>query len=173
VEELMRIGLLADTHDRVPAIAELVRQMQEGGVGMVLHAGDYCSPFSMRPLEEAHVSFAGVFGRNDGDTEGLVSRAQSAFGAELFESPHSFDVGGARILLVHDIGDVNKHSVLGHDIVVHGSTHQQEMKTRGETLIINPGEGCGWLYGTPSAAILDLNSRRVEFLTLAGAEWRF
>ena len=72
----MRIGLMADTHDRVPAIAELVQQMQAAGVGMVLHAGDYCSPFSLEPFEEAHMSLAGVFGKNDGDTQGLrVARA--------------------------------------------------------------------------------------------------
>ena len=169
----MRVGLIADTHDRIPAVAELVRQLQEAGVGMVLHAGDYCSPFAFRPFEDAHITMAGVFGRNDGDREGLVSRAQSAFGAELFESPHSFEIGSRRILLVHDIGDVNQRSVQGHEIVIHGSTHQQEMKTRGETLIVNPGEGCGWLYGTPSAAILDLNSREVEFLTLASSEWKY
>jgi uncharacterized protein len=169
----MRIGLIADTHDRLPAIAELVRQMQDSGVGMVLHAGDYCSPFALKAFEDAHVSLAGVFGRNDGDREGLLSRAQSAFGVELFESPHSFEIGDRRILLVHDIGDVNERSVHAHEIVIHGSTHQQEMKTRGESLIVNPGEGCGWLYGTPSAAIVDLDSRHVEFLTLASSEWKY
>src|SRR5512146_218786 len=168
----MRVGLIADTHDRLPAITELLQQMQAAGVGMVLHAGDYCSPFSLKPFEDAHVSLAGVFGRNDGDRQGLQTRAQSAFGAELFESPHSFEINDTRIMLVHDIGDVQKRSVASHDIVVHGSTHQQEMKTRGDTLIVNPGEACGWLYGTPSAAILDLDTKQVEFLSLTGPEWR-
>jgi putative phosphoesterase len=169
----MLVGLIADTHDRLPAIAELVRQMQAAGAGMILHAGDYCSPFALRAFEEAHLSLAGVFGRNDGDRQGLVTRAQSGFGTELFESPHSFEIGGRRILLVHDIGDVNKRSVSSHEIVIHGSTHQQEMKTRGDTLIVNPGEGCGWLYGTPSAALLELDSREVQFLTLSAAEWKY
>ena len=57
--------------------------------------------------------------------------------------------------------------------MIHGQTHQQEMKTRGETLIVNPGEACGWLYGTPSAAILDLDSREVEFISLQGSEWKY
>jgi uncharacterized protein len=169
----MLIGLIADTHDRLPAIAELVRQMQEAGVGMVLHAGDYCSPFALRAFEEAQLSLAGVFGRNDGDPQGLVTRAQSAIGTELFESPHSFELGGRRLLLVHDIGDVNKRSIASHEIVIHGSTHQQEMKTRGDTLIVNPGEGCGWLYGTPSAALIELDSREVQFLTLSSSEWKY
>jgi hypothetical protein len=68
---------------------------------------------------------------------------------------------------------VNKRSVSSHEIVIHGSTHQQEMKTRGDTLIVNPGEGCGWLYGTPSAALLELDSREVQFLTLSAAEWKY
>ena len=45
----MRVGVMADSHDRVPAIAALLRRMAEGGVGLVLHAGDYCSPFSLAP----------------------------------------------------------------------------------------------------------------------------
>ena len=31
----MRVGLMADTHDRVPVIAEFVRLMQEAGVAML------------------------------------------------------------------------------------------------------------------------------------------
>ena len=74
---------------------------------------------------------------------------------------------------MHDIGDVQPRSrSTAHSIVVHGCTHQQEMKTRGDTLIVNPGEACGWLYGTPSAAILDLDTKQVEFLTSA-LEWKF
>jgi putative phosphoesterase len=162
---------MADSHDRLPAIAELVRQMQAGGVSMLIHAGDYCAPFALRPIEAASMSLAGVFGKNDGDTQGLLAKASAGFGAELFESPHSFEVGGQRILVVHDIGEVQPRSIEGHSIVVHGCTHQQEMKTRGDTLIVNPGESCGWLYGTPRAAILDLDTKTVEFLTLDPAHW--
>ena len=167
----MRVGLIADSHDRVPAVAALLQQMVQGGVHTVLHAGDYCAPFVLKPFEELHISLAGVYGKNDGDPQGLQSRAQSAFGAELFESPHSFEIGGQRLLLVHDIADVAQRSIEGHSIVVHGATHQQEMKTRGDTLIVNPGEACGWLYGAPSAAILDLQTKHVEFLTLPAADW--
>jgi len=167
----MRIGLLADAHDRVPAIAALVAQMAERGVGMIMHAGDYCSPFSLAPLEDAHMSLAGVFGRNDGDKQGLIARAASGFGVELYESPHSFEVGGKRILLVHDIGEVQQRSLEAHEVVVHGCMHQVEMKTRGNTLLVNPGEACGWVYGTPTAGILDLGTLEVEFLSLDAREW--
>ncbi len=167
----MRVGLMADSHDRIPAMAEFVRLMQEAGVSMLIHAGDYCAPFALRPIEEANMSLAGVFGRNDGDTQGLLAKATAGFGAEIFEGPHSFELEGNRILLVHDIADVQPRSIDAHGIVVHGFTHQQEMKTRGDTLIVNPGEACGWLFGTPKAAILDLDSKKVEFISLDPAHW--
>ena len=57
------------------------------------------------------MSLSGVFGRNDGDTQGLLAKATAGFGAELFEGPHSFELGGQRILVVHDIGDVQWRSI--------------------------------------------------------------
>ncbi|HUO52225.1 MAG TPA: YfcE family phosphodiesterase [Gemmatimonadaceae bacterium] len=167
----MRVGVLADTHDRVPAVAEFCRRFREAGAGLVLHAGDYCAPFALRPVIEAGLTLAGVFGRIDGDHEALRMEAARGIGIELFESPHSVEVAGARILLVHDIGDVSERSVAEHGIVIHGFTHEQRMKSVGDSLILNPGEACGWLYGTPSAAILDLDTRKVEFLTLPAKEW--
>jgi putative phosphoesterase len=167
----MRIGLMSDSHDRVPAVAALLARLAGAGVGMVLHGGDFCAPFVLKPFEDAHISLAGVYGKNDGDHEGLLIRAQSAFGAELFDSPHSFEIGGQRLLLVHDIGDVQQRSIEGHSIVVHGGTHKQQMKSRGDTLIVNPGETCGWLFGAPSAAILDLETKSVEFISLDPNEW--
>ncbi len=169
----MRIGLIGDTHDRVPAIAELARRMVEGGVSLVLHAGDFCSPFSLAPFSEAQVSLIGVFGRNDGDHEGLRGYAGKLVGVELFESPHSLELGRDRILIVHDLGEVARRSVEQHTLVVHGCSHRQEAKTRGDTLLVNPGEGCGWLYGAPTAAILDLDSKHVEALRLGEPEWKF
>ena len=162
----MLVGLMSDTHDRLPAIDELLRQILARGAGLVLHAGDFCAPFALKPFVDQSVPLAGVFGRNDGDHEGLRAYASRGFGIELFESPHSLEVGGQRILLVHDVGDVSTPSIEGHSIVVHGFTHREEMKTRGDTLLVNPGEACGWLNGEPSAAVLDLDTRQVQFFKL-------
>jgi uncharacterized protein len=169
----MRVGLMADTHDRVPAIAELLRRMTESGVGLVLHAGDFCAPFSLGPFRTANVPLAGIFGRNDGDREGLGAFARRGMGIELYESPHSVEVGGKRILLVHELAEVREQSIEAHDFVIHGYTHAAEVRTAGTAVVVNPGEACGWLRGTPTAAILDLDSKQVEALALTGPEWRF
>jgi putative phosphoesterase len=169
----MLIGLMSDSHDRVPAIRELLERMIEHGAGMVLHAGDYCSPFSLAPFLELNVPFAGVFGRNDGDREGLKAYAAKGVGIELHESPHSFEVGGRRILLVHDLGEVHERSLESHEIIITGFTHRQEMRELDNgALIVNPGEACGWLYGTPTAAILELDTKQLEFISLTEAAWK-
>lgn len=169
----MKIGLLSDSHDRIPAVRALVQRMLEEGVAVIIHAGDYCSPFTLRALSDLQVPLLGVFGRNDGDPEGLRGAAQANIGAELYESPHSFELGGQQILVVHDINDVHERSLTGHQVVVHGFTHVAELKMRGETLIVNPGEACGWGFGEPTGAILDLSTKAVEFIKLTGPEWKF
>ena len=163
---VVRIGVLADTHDRVPAIANLLEKLSAKGVSIVMHAGDYCSPFSLAPYHESGMALLGVFGRNDGDRESLSAYAARGMGTEIYESPHSFEVGGKRILLVHDLAEVSSRSIESHDYVIHGSSHLQVQKTVGKTLIINPGEACGWIHGKCTAAILDLDTGEVESLTL-------
>lgn len=162
----MRVGVLADSHDRLPVIAEFARRFRAAGVELVLHAGDYCAPWSLRPFHEENLPLAGVFGKTDGDREGLLAEAARGVGTELYEAPHSMELGGRRLLLVHDLGDAGDRSVASHDIVIHGYTHERRLESTGDSLILNPGEACGWLFGVPTAAILDMDTKTVEFITL-------
>ena len=163
----MRIGLLSDTHDRVPAVDALLARMLGLGASFVLHAGDYCAPFSLAPLRAAGVPMLGVFGRNDGDRDGLRAAAEALpAGGEIVGAPHSLEVGGRSILLVHDLGDALARSVEAHAVVVHGCSHRPEVRQRGSALVVNPGEACGWLTGVCSGAVLDLDTLTVERIVL-------
>jgi putative phosphoesterase len=169
----MRVGLIGDSHDRLPAIREFGRRFAEAGAGLVLHTGDYCSPFALAALTELNPAMAGVFGRNDGDREGLRAEAARAMGVELYESPHSVELEGKRVLLIHDIGEVHERSLEAHDIVIHGCTHEYSVTNLERTLVINPGEACGWLHGTPTAMLLDLATNEWEVIRLNGPEWQY
>lgn len=162
----MKIGVMSDTHDRVPAIADFLDRFAAKGATMVMHAGDFCSPFSLAPFHQRGIALLGVFGRNDGDRETLSAYAARGMGTEIYESPHSFEVAGKRILLVHDLGEVNARSIDSHDVVIHGCSHLQGQKKVGSTLLINPGEACGWIHGKCTAAILDTETTEVENITL-------
>jgi predicted phosphodiesterase len=112
------------------------------------------------------MALLGIFGRNDGDRETLSAYAARGMGTEIYESPHSFDVGGKRVLLVHDIAEVTTRSIESHDFVIHGSSHLQSERKAGNTLVINPGEACGWIHGKCTAAILDTDTGEIEHITL-------
>lgn len=169
----MRIGLLADTHDRVPAVDELLRRFAAAEVTLVLHTGDYCSPFSLAPFRDFGMPLLGVFGQNDGDRGALATTAAALpAGGELYEAPHALQAAGSSILLVHDLGDANARATAAHQVIVHGCSHRAEMQERGGALLVNPGEACGWVHGTPGGAVLDLRARRVQFITLTEPEWR-
>jgi hypothetical protein len=157
---------MADTHDRVPAVTNLLEKFAAKGVSMVMHAGDYCSPFCLAPFHQSGMALLGVFGRNDGDPETISAYAARGMGTEIYESPHSFDVGGKRILLVHDLAEITGRSIESHDYVIHGSSHLQSQKMVGTTLVVNPGEACGWLHGKCTAAILDTDTGEVEDIVL-------
>ena len=76
----MRLGLISDTHDRVPAVADLLQKFADKGVSMVMHAGDYCAPFCLAPFHQRGMALLGVFGRNDGDRETLSAYAARGMG---------------------------------------------------------------------------------------------
>jgi uncharacterized protein len=167
----MKVGLMANSHDRLPAIDAFVATLASRGISLVLHAGDFVAPWSLGPFRERGMALLGVFGHNDGDPSGLMAFAQQGVGMELYESPHVFDVAGRKLLLVHDLQDLPDRAWDEYEIIVHGTIHTSEVRTEGKVTVICPGEACGWLTGTPTCAILDLETREVEFVTLTGPEW--
>jgi predicted phosphodiesterase len=58
----MRIGIISDTHDDVPMIKEVIRRLNGLEVSLLLHAGDYVSPFTAKPYSELKAKMIGVSG---------------------------------------------------------------------------------------------------------------
>jgi len=53
-----------------------------------------------------------------------------------------------------------------YDLVIYGHTHTPDIRTVNNTLIINPGEASGWLYGKPTVAVADLSAMTAEIIRL-------
>ena len=166
----MLIGLMADTHDRLPLVEEAVKALNERGVELVLHAGDFIAPFVIPRLARLEAKVIGVFGNNDGDKMLLLKRASETGGkVELRGLFAEIQAGGLRIALLHGHEGELLRSLIAcgaYDVVVHGHTHQAGERREGRTLVVNPGEVCGYLYGRPSVAVLDTEKMSVEFVYL-------
>lgn len=157
----MVIGLLSDTHDRLPAIAAALEVFRARGIETLIHAGDLVAPFAARLLRawsgELHV----IYGNNDGERAGL-----RAVLPQIQDGPLFVERGGRRILVHHFLDWCDPADVARADIVVTGHTHEAGAQRRDGKLFVNPGECCGWVTGRCSAAALNLETQEVEWIEL-------
>jgi putative phosphoesterase len=159
------VGIIADTHDNRPAIRKAVDVFNHRGVGLVVHAGDMISPFTILDFKQLHCPMEIVFGNNDGERVGLAAAFRE--NAKLLPGPREFTFGGRRFLLMHEDGCVAAAAQSDAvDIIVYGHTHDIDVR-QGPPLVINPGEAGGWLRGRSTVAIVDLTSLEVDIIDLA------
>ncbi|RTZ93988.1 MAG: hypothetical protein DSY91_01060 [Deltaproteobacteria bacterium] len=162
----MKIGIMSDTHDNLPYIERAVEVLNEADVNLVLHLGDYCAPFALRPLEGLKSDWIGVFGNNDGEIQGLTK----ASGGRIKSGNLSLEIEGKRIFLDHVNPMKDALSDSGHfDLICYGHTHALEVYEKNGCLCVNPGEVCGYLTNRRTVVCLDLsdlNPRHVEVIDL-------
>ena len=156
----MIIGIMSDTHDRVPYIKKAVTRLKEERVKLVLHAGDYVSAFTAKPYAELDAPLIGVFGNNCAETE-LLKQVYAEVGCDLRGYFTDVEADRLRIALMHGHRkqDVDKAFGGGYDVIVRGHTHKSSISEEKGALVINPGEVCGYLTGTNSIAFLDTGKR--------------
>ncbi len=160
----MRVGVLADTHDNLLMIDRATAALRARGVEMILHAGDFVSPFALKLLLQAGIPLIGVFGNNDGEKDGL-----SKLTSEIFEAPHRFELAGKSVVLAHEREALAEAIEAGDDLAVCGHSHRPEISA-GRPLTVNPGETSGWLTGRPTGAIVDLKDMSAEIVEFGRQE---
>jgi len=164
-----RVGILSDTHDNKWALQAILGRFREEGVEMVVHAGDYVAPFNAKHFSVLTCPFVGVFGNNDGERVGLT-KAFAKVGS-IHVGPHPVSIGNRRLLVMHEPAALDALARSGeYDALIYGHTHALDLRAvpraqgDGTTLIINPGEGCGWLHDRATAVLLDLDSMTYDLI---------
>jgi hypothetical protein len=163
------IGVIADTHDNLPMVEKAVKKLNDAKVTLVLHAGDYVSPFVIPKFKALNARLIGVFGNNDGDREFLKRRFSERKNCEIHGSFAEANADGWKIALLHG-DDLELLEALinsgGFDAVVHGHSHVVGASKKGRTLVVNPGEVCGYLSGKCTMALLDTVKREARIVEL-------
>ncbi|MFQ5412925.1 MAG: metallophosphoesterase [Phycisphaerae bacterium] len=168
----MLIGVISDTHDRLPAIRAGLGLLSARGVAAVIHPGDFVAPFAVRALLEvcavdggsvtdagapARPTLYATFGNNDGERDGLKRLMPSVQDGPLF-----VELGGRVILVHHFIDWCDRCDIERADIVVTGHTHEVVNRFDEGRLVLNPGECCGWVTGRCTVAVLDTDGPSAE-----------
>jgi len=167
--ETMLIGVMSDTHDNLPLIEKAVKRLNEEKVTLVLHAGDYVAPFVIPKFKPLNAWLIGVFGNNDGDHELLRKRFSECKNCEIRGRFAEIDAHGFKIALLH--GDETELlealvNCQGFDAIVHGHLHAKGVQKKGKTMVIDPGEVCGYLTGKSTIALLDTVKRKARIIKI-------
>ncbi|MFC1692016.1 metallophosphoesterase [Candidatus Latescibacterota bacterium] len=158
------VGIISDTHDHKENIKKAVVKFNEAGCSLVVHAGDFIAPFTVREFEKLNCPFIGVFGNNDGEIKGL-SEQYSKIGI-IYKGPHEFEYYGKRFVVMHKHKKVKKYLKRDDiDVIVYGHLHEIDIR-QGKPMVINPGESCSWLADRATIVLLDLSSMNVEIVEL-------
>lgn len=165
----MKIGIISDTHDNLPAVYKAIERLNQERVELVLHAGDYVAPFTVMRFKQLKATLIGVFGNNDGDHALLTKRFSEIENAEIRGHFAEVEVEGLTIALLHGEQEELLRSLINtgsYDVVIHGHSHEAEIRKESGTRIINPGEVCGYLTQKSTMALLDTVTRETEIVQL-------
>ena len=163
----MMIGAMSDTHDRLEAVDKAISFFNSQQVTEVLHAGDLVSPFVAPLFSKLQAKLHYVWGNNEGDHEFIKLRFTD-IGISPLGDFAALQLGGKKIALLHGTHQEIVDSLIesgAYDLIVRGHSHRAEI-TEGETLVVNPGEVCGYLTGHQTVALIDLDKMRAQIVEL-------
>ncbi len=157
----MKIGVISDTHDRLPTFARAVSMFRRLGVGAVFHAGDYVAPFAAQLIapDKLSVPLHCIYGNNDGERTGLKTVLPN-----IVDGPLVTSIGGKTIAMHHFIDWFDAETLASADVVISGHNHTASVEMRDGKLLLNPGECCGWVNDRCTCAVLDLDAVSAEII---------
>jgi putative phosphoesterase len=150
-------------------VEKAVKRLNEEKVQLVLHAGDYVAPFVIPKFKALNCKLIGVFGNNDGDHELLRKRFGETENCTVRGRFAEIDVDGFKIALLHGDETELLNALINHgnfDAIIHGHSHANVTRQKDKTLIVNPGEVCGYLSGKATIALLDIKKREARIVEL-------
>jgi uncharacterized protein len=148
------IGIMSDSHDHLESIRAAVEVFNQAKVDLVVHAGDLIAPFTSKEFDKLQAPLEAIFGNNDGERRGLRAAYAELCTLEDFKE---LEIGERKIAVIHGTNEsmVDALRESGkYDLVVRGHTHRMEV-VKGQTMVINPGETCGYVSGVKTVMLLD------------------
>lgn len=138
-----KIGILSDTHDQVNYLIKAIEYFNREQVELVIHCGDWTSPFSLIHYAKLRVPIYGIFGNNDGDKFRHIQYAKE-FGINIDYEDRLLvrSEYGRKIVAYHGDYDeiVNALVKCGdYDLVLHGHNHCAKIEKFNHVLSLNPG----------------------------------
>jgi putative phosphoesterase len=155
--------LISDTHDNIHKMKEVEKIIERENITAVFHCGDFVAPFVLPYIIKDGIDFYGVFGNNDGEKLLLSERSNRI----ILPGPREINIEGKKILMMHEPYALRAAEKSGlYDFVFFGHTHEIVSRKENGTVVVNPGEGSGWLSGRATIALIDPVDKEVNILEI-------
>ncbi|HHT18230.1 MAG: metallophosphoesterase [Euryarchaeota archaeon] len=159
------IGIMSDSHDNLKAIRSALDVFNQANVELVIHAGDLISPFTAMEFEKLNAPLEAIFGNNDGERQGLRLAYEKLCVLEDFKE---LKINGRKVAVIHGTNQALVDALQksgNYDLIIRGHTHKTDV-IEGKTMVINPGETCGYLSGEKTVILLDTADLSWELVKL-------
>jgi putative phosphoesterase len=159
------IGIMSDSHDNLKAIRSALDVFNQANVELVIHAGDLISPFTAMEFEKLNAPLEAIFGNNDGERQGLRLAYEKLCVLEDFKE---LKINGRKVAVIHGTNQALVDALQksgNYDLIIMGHTHKTDV-IEGKTMVINPGETCGYLSGEKTVILLDTADLSWELVKL-------
>jgi putative phosphoesterase len=114
---------------------------------------------AMSELKGKAIEGIGVYGNNDGERLGLYKLLGEIM--KMKGDFHEVTWNEKLIAIYHGTDNRILDSIIKsqkYDLILCGHTHQVRIEKQGKTVIVNPGETCGYLTGKATCVVIDLVS---------------
>ncbi len=157
----MKIGVISDSHDRLPTLRRAVALFNRLKVDAVIHAGDFVAPFAANLLTPEFLAppLHCVYGNNDGERAGLKATLPG-----VVDGPLRLKLSGKEIVVHHFIDWLKPADYAQAQVVITGHTHRVVNELKDGRLFLNPGECCGWVTDRCTVALLDLQTLQAQIV---------
>ena len=156
-----RIGIISDTHSRLPLTQKAVSIFQNAEIAELIHCGDVGSEEIVHTLSCFKTHY--VSGNTDSDS---LKTWAFQHGQTFYGSVGMLMRDEKRIAFLHG-DDWRTFDDLLHrqrfDLICYGHEHLFSWRMEGETYLLNPG---AFTRTTPSVVVIELPEMRVEQFNL-------
>jgi putative phosphoesterase len=170
----MKIGVISDTHDNLISLKKALQLFKANNVEMILHCGDWVSPFTVEFLSQnIDVPIKGVLGNNKGDIKRTLQRNSELKNPVEFPKGETFEleIDGKKIAVYHGDDTILLNALISsknYDVIFTGHTHTTRNEAIDGALIVNPGTTCyaseGKIIDFASIAIYDTSKHSAELI---------
>ena len=142
------IGILADTHGRLPPSVAKVFQK----VDLIIHAGDIGDPEIIAALTKI------------APTTAVRGNMDMGSWTDQLRKNETMTVADKHVHVIHEFHNLDlKANDSEYHVVIYGHTHRPQVDKQQGVLYINPGSAVQPRFGyPPSVALLEINADAVE-----------